>query len=99
MQSTSSIKDYTLRVANSWGVGQKDKNNGVTLFVFVQDHALYIQVGYGLERALPDALVKRIIDNEITPYFHKGDFDSGFRAGVTAILQAIKGEYQGTRSS
>ena len=57
---------------------------------------MYIQVGYGLEGALPDALAKRIIENEIKPYFHNGDFDSGLRAGVAAILQATKGEYKGT---
>src|SRR5208283_2228805 len=64
MESDSSIEDYTVRVAQSWGVGQKGKNNGAVLFVFVQDHKMYIQVGYGLEGALPDALAKRIIENE-----------------------------------
>lgn len=96
MQSDSSIEDYTVRVAQSWGVGQKNKNNGAVLFVFIQDRKMYIQVGYGLEGALPDALAKRIIENEIKPYFHNGDFDSGLRAGVAAILQATKGEYKGT---
>ena len=57
---------------------------------------MYLQVGYGLEGALPDALAKRIIENEIKPYFHNGDFDAGLRAGVTAILAATKGEYKGT---
>ena len=96
MQSDSSIEDYTVRVAQSWGVGQKNKNNGAVLFVFVQDRKLYIQVGYGLEGALPDALAKRIIENEIKPHLRNDDFDSGLRAGVTAILQAAKGEYKGT---
>jgi uncharacterized protein len=98
MQSDSSIEDYTVRVAQSWGVGQKGKDNGAVLFVFVQDHKMYIQVGYGLEGALPDALAKQIIENEIKPSFRNGDFDSGLRAGVTAILQATKGEYKGTGS-
>jgi uncharacterized protein len=96
MQSDSSIEDYTVRVAQSWGVGQKNRNNGAVLFVFVQDRKLYIQVGYGLEGALPDALAKRIIENEIKPHLRNGDFDGGLRAGVTAILQATKGEYKGT---
>ena len=96
MQSDSSIEDYTVRVAQSWGVGQKNKNNGAVLFVFVQDRKLYIQVGYGLEGVLPDALAKRIIENEIKPHLRNGNFDSGLRAGVTAILQAAKGEYKGT---
>src|ERR1039457_6508526 len=64
MQSDSSIEDYTVRVAQSWGIGRKEKNNGAVLFVFVQDHKMFIQVGYGLEGALPDALAKRIIENE-----------------------------------
>jgi len=96
MQSESSIEDYTVRVAHSWGVGQKGKDNGAVLFVFIQDRKMYLQVGYGLEGALPDALAKRIIENEIKPHFRKGDFDGGLRAGVAAILQATQGEYKGT---
>ena len=96
MQSDSSIEDYTVRVARSWQVGQKAKNNGAVLFVFVQDHKLFLQVGYGLEAVLPDALCKRIIDEQITPSFKAGDFDGGLTAGVSAILAATKGEYQGT---
>jgi uncharacterized protein len=95
MQSDSSIDDYTVRVARSWQVGQKGKNNGAVLFVFVQDHKLFIEVGYGLEGVLPDALCKRIIDEEITPRFRAGDFDGGLTAGVQAMLAAVKGEYQG----
>ena len=96
METDSSIEDYTVRVAQSWGVGQKGKDNGAVLFVFVQDHKMYIQVGYGLEGALPDGLAKQIIENEIKPNFRNGDFDAGLRAGVTAMLQAAKGEYKGT---
>ena len=96
MQSDSSIDDYTVRVARSWQVGQKGKNNGAVLFVFVQDHKMFIEVGYGLESVLPDALCKRIIDEEITPRFRAGDFDRGLTAGVQAMLAATKGEYQGT---
>ncbi len=95
MQSDSSIDDYTVRVARSWQVGQKGKNNGAVLFVFVQDHKMFIEVGYGLEGVLPDALCKRIIDEEITPRFRAGDFDGGLTAGVQAMLAAVKGEYQG----
>ncbi len=51
--SDSSVDDFTQRVAASWGVGQKDKNNGIVLFVFIQDHKSRIEVGYGLEGALP----------------------------------------------
>jgi uncharacterized protein len=99
MQTDSSIEDYTVRVAESWKVGQKLKNNGAVLFVFIGDHKLYIQVGYGLESALPDALCKEIIDTEITPHFKQGDYDAGLTAGVNAILAATKGEYKGTGST
>ncbi len=96
MQSDSSIEDYTIRVFRSWSVGQKSKNNGAVLFVFVQDHKLYLQVGYGLEAVLPDALCKRIIDEQISPRFKAGDYDGGLTAGVQSIIAAAKGEYQGT---
>jgi uncharacterized protein len=96
MQSDSSIEDYTLRVAQSWRIGRKDKNNGAVLFVFVQDRKMFLQVGYGLEGAIPDALAKRIIEDEIKPHFRSGDYEGGLRAGVTAILQAARGEYKGT---
>jgi uncharacterized protein len=96
MQSDSSIEDYTVRVAREWKVGQKDNNNGAVLFVFVQDHKMFLQVGYGLEGVLPDALCKRIIDEQISPRFKAGDFDGGLTAGVSAILAATKGEYKGT---
>jgi uncharacterized protein len=96
LQSDSDVADYAVQVFRSWGVGQKDKNNGAVLFVFVQDHKLFLQTGYGLEGVLPDALCKRIIDEQITPRFKAGDYDGGLTAGVAAILAATKGEYQGT---
>ena len=96
MQSDSSIEDYTVRVAQAWKVGQKQKNNGAVLFVFAQDRKMYLQVGYGLEGALPDALAKQIIENELKPRFRNGDFEGGLSAGVAAILAATKGEYKGT---
>ena len=96
MQSDSSVADYAVRVAQSWGVGQKSKNNGAVLFVFVEDRQIYLSTGYGLEGAIPDATAKRIIEQEIKPRFRSGDFEGGLVAGVQAILQAAKGEYRGT---
>lgn len=96
MQSDSSVEDYTLRVARSWKAGQKARDNGAVLFVFVQNHKMFIEVGYGLEGVLPDALCKRIIDLDIVPQFKRGDFSSGLTSGVKAILAAIQGEYKGT---
>jgi uncharacterized protein len=95
MQSDSSIEDYTVRVAQSWGVGQKGTNNGAVLFVFIQDRKMFLQVGYGLEGALPDAVCSQIIENEIKPRFKAGDYEGGLAAGINAILAAAKGEYRG----
>ncbi len=96
MQSDSSIEDYTVRVARAWKAGQKEKNNGAVLFVFVQDHKMFLQVGYGLEGVLPDAICKRIIAEQITPGFKSGDFNGGLTAGVQSIIAAAKDEYKGT---
>jgi len=96
MDTSSSIEDYTVRIANSWKVGQADRRNGAVLFVFTESHKLFIQVGYGLEGALPDILCKQIIENEITPRFKAGDYDGGLAAGVDAMIKATKGEYHGT---
>ena len=96
MQSDSSVDDYAVRVFRSWGVGTKEKNNGIVLFIFIQDHKLFIQTGYGLEGALPDALCKRIVEDEIVPQFKQGDFNGGVTAGVHAVIAATKGEYKGS---
>ncbi len=96
METDSAIEDYAVRVFRSWGVGTKEKNNGVVLFIFIQDHKLFIQTGYGLEGALPDVTCKRIVENEIVPRFKQGDFNGGVTAGVHAVIAATKGEYKGT---
>ena len=96
MQSDSSIEDFTVRVFQAWRVGSKATNNGAVLFIFSQDRTLRIVTGYGLEGALPDALCKQIIENEITPRFRSGDYTGGVTAGVHAMVAAAKGEYRGT---
>jgi uncharacterized protein len=96
MQSASSIEDYTVRVFQAWGVGQKGRSNGAVLFIFSQDRKVRIVTGYGLEGALPDALCKRIIEDEITPRFRAGDFTGGVAAGTRAMMAAARGEYRGT---
>ena len=96
MQSDSSIDDYTQRVAQSWGVGQKDKRNGAVLFVFVEDRKMFIQVGYGLEGALPDITAFDITEYHIKPHFRNGDYESGLATGIDLICKAIRGEYKGS---
>jgi len=96
METESSIQDFTYRIAESWGVGQKDRKNGAVLFVFVAEHKMFIQVGYGLEGALPDAICKRIIAEEIAPAFKAGRYDVGLTAGVESMIKATRGEYRGS---
>ena len=82
MESDSSVEDYTVRVAQAWQAGQKVRNNGAVLFAFMQEHQAYLQVGYGLEGALPDATAKRIIGNEIVPHFRQNDVDGDRKSVV-----------------
>ena len=96
MQSESDIADYTQRVAQAWGVGQKERRNGVVLFVFVQDRKMFIQVGYGLEGALPDITAFDITEYRIKPRFRSGDYEGGIAAGIDSIFKAIRGEYKGS---
>jgi len=96
MQSDSDIADYTQRVAQAWGVGQKERRNGVVLFVFIQDRKMFIQVGYGLEGALPDITVFDITDSHIKPLFRTGNYESGIATGIDLICKAIRGEYKGS---
>jgi uncharacterized protein len=93
MQSDDDVAAYAQRVAQSWAVGQKDKRNGVVLFVFVEDRKMFIQVGYGLEGALPDVAAVNITEYQIKPKFVEGDYEAGLRIGINSILEAIRGEY------
>lgn len=96
MQSDSDIADYTQRVAQAWGVGQKELRNGVVLFVFIQDRKMFIQVGYGLEGALPDATAFDITERQIKPLFRTGNYEAGLATGIDLICKAIRGEYKGS---
>ncbi|RZK49853.1 MAG: TPM domain-containing protein [Pedobacter sp.] len=88
------INEYALELGRKWGVGSQGKNNGVILLVAVGDRKLSIQTGYGLEGALPDIYTKRIIENDIKPYFKEGDYFQGINAGTNSIISLIKGEYK-----
>ena len=90
MQSDSDIADYTQRVAQAWGLGQKERRNGVVLFVFVQDRKMFIQVGYGLEGALPDATAFDITERRMKPLFRAGNYEAGLATGIDLICKAIR---------
>ncbi len=89
-----SLEDFSIKLAEKWKPGQKDRDNGVILLIFKEDRAVRIEVGYGLEGALPDAIASQIIYNEIVPQFKGGNFDAGVLNGIHAIIQATKGEYK-----
>jgi uncharacterized protein len=86
------IEDYSLQVARDWGIGQKDRNSGVLLLVAKDDHKLRIEVGYGLEGALPDIRAAHIIQDRITPQFKQGKYYEGIDSGIDGIIAAIHGE-------
>jgi uncharacterized protein len=88
-----SIEEYSIRVVDTWKLGQKGKDNGGLLLVAKDDRKVRIEVGRGLEGDLTDALCAQIIRREIVPNFKGGDYDRGVRAGVDAILAAIAGAY------
>lgn len=87
------LEDYSLKVARTWALGRKGKDDGLLLLVSRDDRKLRFEVGYGLEGVLPDALCGRIIRDEIVPRFKGGDFAGGVAAGVDAALKALDGEY------
>jgi uncharacterized protein len=87
------IESYAIRVAETWKLGQKGKDNGVLFIVSRDDRKVRIEVGRGLEGDLTDAICATIIRREILPQFKSGDYDQGVKAGVAAILTAIRGAY------
>lgn len=85
--------DYALRIYNSWNIGQEDANNGVLVFIALEDRAIRIITGYGAEGFLPDALAKRIIENVIKPAFRSEDYYGGLDRATDIIMQLGSGEY------
>ena len=86
------IAQFGIRVADQWKVGRKKIDDGVILIVAKEDRKLRIEVGYGLEGAIPDAIAKRVIAETITPYFKAGDYYNGIDAGVQQLMRLIEGE-------
>ena len=88
------IADYANKLGREWGIGTEEKNNGVLLVVAPNERKVRIEVGYGLEGALPDGLAGQIIRREIIPQFKENDFAGGIKNGTDSILQAVVGEYK-----
>lgn len=89
-----SIEEYGYQLGRHWGIGQKGKNNGVLLLIAQDERKVRIEVGYGLEGALPDAIAANIIQSRILPAFKRGDMVAGIVSGSQGIMQALAGEYQ-----
>jgi uncharacterized protein len=87
-----SIEQYSLRVAEAWKLGRAGVDDGVLLVVAVQDRRTRFEVGYGLEGAVPDALARRIIAEQLAPAFAAGDYPGGIDAGVDALIGLVDGE-------
>lgn len=85
-----SLFDYSYALANHWGIGKKEKNNGIAIVMGKQIRQIRIQVGYGLENKLKDEEAKRIIDQIIVPEFKKGDYYAGLEKGLVEIINEIK---------
>jgi uncharacterized protein len=85
-----SLEDFTIRAVERWKVGQKKYDNGLVLFVFVQERKVRIEVGYGLEGTVTDAFSSRVIREIIAPRFQQGDYYGGLNAAVDAITERIR---------
>jgi uncharacterized protein len=85
------LEDWTVRAFAAWKVGRKGLDNGLILFVFADDRAVRIEVGYGLEGQVPDAIASRIINETIIPKIRAGDRDGAIVAGVVALIARISG--------
>ena len=86
------IEQYSIRVAEAWKLGRAKPDDGVLLLLAKDDHATRIEVGYGLEGALPDATANRIIDETMIPLFKQGQYAAGLSAGVEQIMRVVDGE-------
>lgn len=94
LQDTT-IEEYAVRLFEKWKIGKADKDNGILILVAPNERQIRIEVGYGLEGALPDSLASSIIQREILPSFKNMNYQTGVENGVLAVIQAAKDEYQG----
>jgi uncharacterized protein len=90
---TDTIEDFSVQLEEKWKIGHKGKDNGILLVIFPEDRQLRIEVGYGLEGAIPDTVANSIIQDIITPAFKEKRYAEGIEAGVQAIMKAAAGEY------
>ena len=87
------LEDYSLKLLRDWGIGNKEKNNGVLMLVSTGDRKSRIEVGYGLEGKLTDSFTGKIQDQYMVPYFRKGTYEEGIAKGYEVLAQSIAREY------
>lgn len=87
-------EEYAVKLGRTWGVGNKQNNNGVVFLVSKEDRQVFIATGYGTEGGLPDITAKSIIENQVVPNFKAGNYDAGIDSGAVSIMLALKGEYK-----
>ena len=92
----NALEDFSIRVVDAWKIGQKGNDNGVLLLIARDDRKVRIEVGYGLEGILPDAIANRIIREVIVPRFREQNFAGGIDSGISALIQAVRGEHIST---
>jgi uncharacterized protein len=88
------LEEYSIRVAEENGIGTRQNDNGLLVLIAIEEHEIRIEVGYGLEGAIPDATTALIRENEIAPRFRQGDYFGGLQAGLRALMLAGAGEYR-----
>lgn len=88
------IKDYAQQLAQQWGIGQKDKNNGIIILLALNDRKVAIETGYGMEGKVTDAATRDIIETIFKPYFKQKNYYAGLDEGSTAIMQLASGQYK-----
>jgi len=86
------IESYSIRVADAWKIGRKGVNDGILVVVAKSDRVMRLEVGYGLEGAIPDAVARRLIDEVFIPGFREGHFYEGLSAGIDRMIKVIDGE-------
>jgi uncharacterized protein len=95
MRTTSDypIEDVGLEILRQWGVGNKEKDNGIVILAAIEDRDITIRTGYGMEGAVPDITAKNIIENDIVPQFREENYYRGFDLATSSIFRAAAGEY------
>jgi uncharacterized protein len=91
------IEEYANKLFRAWGIGNKKTNNGILILVAKDDHKMRIEVGYGLEGAIPDITAGDIIENDLKPNFRSGNYYEGFEKAISSLTKAAVGEYKTAR--